>query len=279
MDKIHILRAKGYTYLGHVTKSCNVKQLYDLFLKNPDQKIGTLYERYVERIQVEGVYSNTTLDLDMPHFEIPNPADYPGLFFHLCHQSIEELRERYSKSSCVIMLFPLELLLQRNWHFKIVDKNGMIDYDSYFPENMETIPSYDEVRSYYESIQGYYIGNEIVFHDGIPLCNCIEVCGKNIDFQIPYQLKLDLERAPNYIFYSDRRYDGTKVPYYHIDHRSEYTTSDEFYIHFIRKHIPEKYKYLCENVSTKEELETRIFETKVDHMDLFTYLYIYRSIC
>ena len=31
-------------------------------------------------------------------------------------------------------------------------------------------------------------------------------------------------------------------------------------------------------MSSKEELEQRIFETKVNHMDLFSYLYVYRKI-
>ncbi len=86
-----------------------------------------------------------------------------------------------------------------------------------------------------------------------------------------------MERLPNYVFYSDRRYDGTKYTYFHPNHRDKDTTTNDFYIQFIREHLSTQYKYLCENVNSKEELETRIFETKVKNMDLFTYLYIYRK--
>jgi hypothetical protein len=278
-EKLSILRSKGYTYLGHVTTKTNFEALYASYFKNPLQKIGTAYERYLEKVQVNGVYSYTTLDFDSP-FSIPNPCDYPALFFHLCHQSFEELIERYSNSGSVLLLFPLELLLQRNWHYKIMDKNGLIDYDTYFPENMDTIPSYQEISDYYRSIGSYYIGNEVVFHDGTYFSNAICAIGKELNIMINSlnKYKIDDERLPNYVFYSDRRYDGSKFKYFNPSHRDEDTTSTEFYVNFMKAHLPEKYKYLCENVSSKEELEQRIFETKVKDMDLFSYLYVYRNV-
>lgn len=277
-EKLEVLRSKGYTYLGHITTKTNFEALHNAYLENPNQKIGTVYERYLEKVQVNGVYSYTTLDFET-FFSIPNPSDYPALFFHLCHQSLEELIERYSNSGSVLLLFPLELLLQRNWHYKIVDKNGLIDYDTYFPENMDTIPSYKEISDYYTLIGSYYIGNEVVFHDGTYFSNAICAIGKEINIRLnsSNNYKIDYERLPNYVFYSDRRYDGSKFKYFNTLHRDEDTTTTEFYVNFMKAHLPEKYKYLCENVSSKEELEMKIFETKVNHMDLFTYLYIHRK--
>ena len=89
-EKLNVLRSKGYTYLGHVTTKANFEALYASYQSNPLQKIGTAYERYLEKVQVNGVYSYTTLDFETP-FSIPNPCDYPALFFHLCYQSLEEL--------------------------------------------------------------------------------------------------------------------------------------------------------------------------------------------
>lgn len=293
-EKLNILRSKGYTFLGHVTTKANFEALYTSYQSNPFQKIGTAYERYLEKVQVNGVYSYTTffslkgeksyresstLDFDSP-FSIPNPCDYPALFFHLCYQSFEELIERYSNSGSVLLLFPLELLLQKNWHYKIMDKNGLIDYDTYFPENMDTIPSYQEISDYYRSIGSYYVGNEVVFHDGTYFSNAICAIGKELNIRLnsSNNYKIDDKRLPNYVFYSDRRYDGSKYKYFNPLHRDEDTTSTEFYVNFMKAHLPEKYKYLCENVSSKEELEHRIFETKVNHMDLFSYLYVYRKV-
>ncbi len=277
-EKLQILREKGYTYLGHVTRKDNFEALHKAYLENPNQKIGTAYERYLEKVQVNGVYSYTILDFEHS-FSIPNPCDYPALFFHLFTQSFDELVEKYSTSVSVLLLFPLELLLQRNWHFKICDKNGLIDYDTYFPHNMELIPTHEEISTYYKSIGSYYAGNEVVFHDGTYFSNIIKAISKDINVTIndSNHYILDTERLPNYVFYSDRRYDGSTFTYFNIEHRDKYVTSNEFYIEFIREHLPTQYKYLCENVSTKEELEKRIFETKVNHMDLFTYLYIYRK--
>ncbi len=276
--KLQILREKGYTYLGHVTTKANFEALYKAYLENPNQKIGTAYERYLEKVQVNGVYSYTILDFETT-FSIPNPCDYPALFFHLCFQSLDELVEKYSTSGSVLLLFPLELLLQRNWHFKINDKNGLIDYDTYFPHNIELIPTHKEISAYYKSIGIYYAGNEVVFHDGTYFSNAIKAIGKNINVSIndSNQYILEVERLPNYVFYSDRRYDGTKYKYFHPNHRDKDTTTNEFYIEFIREHLPIQYKYLCENVNSKEELEKRIFETKINDIDLFTYLYIYRK--
>ena len=119
----------------------------------------------------------------------------------------------------MLILFPLELLLQRNWHYKIVDKNGLIDYDTYFPENMDTIPSYQEISDYYRSIGSYYLGNEVVFHDGTYFSNAICAIGKelNITLNSSNIYKIDYERLPNYVFYSDRLYDGEKFKYFNMD--------------------------------------------------------------
>lgn len=129
---------------------------------------------------------------------------------------------------------------------------------------------------------GYYIGNEVVFHDGLPLSNAITIFNppKGMEEEVKKECKgsmeFDLMKKPNYVFYSDRRYDGMKVSHYHPKHQDEFTTNDFFYIQFIQKHLPEEYKSLCEGVKTKEELERRIYDIKVDDMDLFTYLHIHR---
>ncbi len=274
MEKIDRLREKGYRYLVHVTYHKNVENVV-----KSTKTFNTLYERYVNKIEANGIYAYTDIDFT-EDFKL-KPFEYPGLFLHLIHKNIEDFiyPEEHSASYVV---FPLELLLQQNWHFKLIDKNGLIEYDTYFPHNMDEIPSYETVKEYYDKKMGYYIGNEVVFHDGIPLSNAI--CMINPPKEIEEELKeeckgsleVDLTKKPNYIFYSDRRYDGVEVPYYHPLYQDSFITSDFFYIQFIQQHLPEEYKSLCEGVETKKELEERMYETKVDGMDLFTYLHIHR---
>ncbi len=277
MDKIERLREKGYKYLVHTTFQKNVENVV-----KSTKTFNTMYERYLHRVQADGVYAKTTIDFT-EKFEL-NPHEYPGLFLHLSHKNIEDFiyPEEHSASYVV---FPLELLLQQNWHFKLIDKNGLIEYDTYFPHNMDKIPSFDTVKEYYDKKMGYYIGNEVVFHDGLPLSNAICVVNppKSLEEEIKESCKwdgdlnkLDMTKRPNYVFYSDRRYDGVKVPYYHHLFQDSITTDDFFYIEFIQRHLSEEYKSLCEGVETKEELERRMYATKVDGMDLFTYLHIHR---
>ncbi len=272
MEAINNLRRKGYTYLLHTSRKENM----DILFKTT-KKINTPYERYVNQINSLGVYSILEQEFDKPF--LMQMCEFPGIFMHLVTFSMEEMIERYKDyENTVGMLFPLELLLQKNWHFKISDKNGLIDYDTFFYDNIENIPSRKEIQEYYHSINQHYVGNEVVFHDGIPLSNCLHIFNKDkIDIPIPYELILDLDVKPCYIYYSDRMYDGITQYYFDINHRNETTTTNEFYIDLIRKHLPERFKYLCDNVSTKEELERKIHTTKINDMNLFTYLFIYRE--
>lgn len=296
MEKIERLRSKGYKYLVHVTYQTNIEKV----LKTT-KTFHTYYERYKYKIQAGGIYAETDIDFDKK-FEL-NPYEYPGLFIHLSTKELDERLSGYSTdnhyhsapigagndehvfyedSKASYVVFPLELLLQKNWHFKLIDKNGLIEYDTFFPENMDDIPYHHEVKDYYEKKMGYYIGNEVVFHDGLSLSNAITILNppKGLEEEVKKECKgsieLDLTKRPNYIFYSDRRYNGVKVTYFHPEHQNKTTTEDSFYIEFIRRHLPEEYKSLCDGITTKEELERKIYETKVDDMDLFTYLHIHR---
>lgn len=266
------LRQKGYTYLIHDTSHSNIELLYQMYLQNSLQKINTEYERYLNKIQINGIYSYQEMIFDSP-YEIDD-FGYPGLFLHLSHLTIEEIRVKYSNEiNTVGIVFPLELLLQKNWHFNISDKNGYISYDTYLSHEIDKIPSYHKILNYYEN---RYIGNEIIFHDGIYICNNIGIFGE-INISIPYEYRLEMDKKPNYIYYSGRKYSGIPIPFFHQEHRNEITISDLFYIQWIKTYLPEEYKFLCDGVETKEELENRIYETKVDGMDLFTYLHIHRS--
>lgn len=277
MEKMEYLRSQGYTYLIHITTKSNIELLYKKYQSNLDQKIGTLYERYLEKVQADGVFASTDINFD-ERYRIHNACEFPGLFFVLSNHSMEELKEKYEHHQhFVCLVFPLELMLQQNWHMNLTDQNGLISYDTFFPDTLTSIPSHKELDEYYSSLRCGWPGNEVIFHDGIPLSNCLSIIGKETnEIMIHHQLRLDLHKKPNYVFYSDRRYDGTPIHYFHHEHRHENTTTDAFYIEFIRNHLPDSYKYLCDHVSKKVELELKIYSTKIDDYDLFTYLSITR---
>jgi hypothetical protein len=281
MERVLYLRSIGFTYLLHVTNKDNINILLKKYEENKLQKIGSLYERYLEKTNVNGVYSKSQLLFD-ENFEMNftmSKYEYPALFMILSCLTIEEIKQKASRSkNLAYIIFPLELLCQNNWHFNLTDKNGIISYDTFFPHNITQSPSYQEVYDYYKSQNIYYIGNEVVFHNGIYLCNAIKIyCGENdYEYDFNHNLIIDYEVKPNYVYYSDRFYDGMVVYYFNPLYRDKHTTSDDFYINFIKEHLDEKYKYLCDNVSTKEELENRIYETKVNDIDLYTHLYISR---
>lgn len=144
MEKIERLRSKGYRYLVHVTYQEKVENV----LKTT-KTFNTSYERYLHRIEAGGVYAKTEFDFNKK-YEL-NPCEYPGLFIHLSSKELEE-HVFYEDSKASYVVFPLELLLQKNWHFKLIDKNGIIEYDTYFPDNIDDIPSYHEVKDYWDII-------------------------------------------------------------------------------------------------------------------------------
>ena len=275
MDGIEYLRSIGYTYLVHVSRRENMETL---MMESTEKKINTLYERYEKRINPRGVYSINEQDFEKS-FEVIR-YEYPGIFFHLVTSTMDEMRENFEENNgCVKVIFPLELMLQKNWHYRISDKNGHFDYDTYFPETIKDIPSQKQIKEYYENLGEVYVGNEVIFHDGIWMSNCLGMLG--FEYNHPFELKLDLDRKPSYLFYSDRCYDGTELSFYRMDLIEDdienNKVSDKFYIEFVRKQLPDRLKHLCDNVTNKSEMEYVLFETKIGGMDLITYYYIYRE--
>jgi hypothetical protein len=72
----------------------------------------------------------------------------------------------------VLIIFPLNLLKQKNWHLNIVDRNETIGYDTYFYNTIHKIPDIKDIKKFY---QDSYIGNEVVFHNKINISNCIDI--------------------------------------------------------------------------------------------------------
>jgi hypothetical protein len=251
-----IVRSKGYTCLAHVTTSKN----YEKLIKTPNSAIHTIYDRYMNRVAVRGVYSYCDINFNEP-FRVC-PGDFPGVYLSLVH----DIDELYNND--VVLIFPLEMLQQNNWHFNIVDRCGAIGYDTYFPETIAQSPHIDDIHDYYT--KEAYIGNEVIFHHSIPLQNSSHVIiGGTMTANPMYNLKLNLKLTRNCVFYSDKFYSGVDVNYYCQDGVTK--TSDAFYIDLMRRELPEEFKHLCDGTKSKIDMEQAIMNC---HDDLFTYLHV-----
>ena len=252
---IETLRFKGYKYIGHHTTLKNL----DGILKTG--KIMTAYERWKHHVVARGIYSYCDLNFKKP-FRIG--GDVEGVYCHLVY----DLNKIKLKNDEVLLLFPLDLMLQKNWHFNLCDHNGYFYPDTYTPETVHLIPDIYDVLGFYKS----YIGNEVVFHDGIPIHNCCKVYnGKDVldskDYKINYNLKLD-KKIGFYLHYADILYTGMEIEQYNkVD-------PDKWYSEWFRKHLPEEYLYLFDGLESRKEITNRMADIKVDGKDLLTHLYL-----
>lgn len=248
-----ILNEKGYTCIAHHTTLENLAKIIETGY------IYTEYERHERHIDNKGVYAYTEFNFDNKYEVIA--GQYPGTYMHLVY----DLKKIRPSKNEVLIILPLDLFKQKNWHLNLVDRNGTIGYDTYFHDTIHEIPHINDVKKFYDD---YYIGNEIIFHNKIDISNCIDIIG--CDLKIEHKLNLDLISYPSFLYYSDDHYGGINIKYLN---KEDIATSNEFYINFTRNILPDKYKYLCDNCTTKKELEENIKNTKINNIDLFTYFF------
>ena len=208
-DLNKIFNEKGYTSIAHHTTLENLHKIIE------HRYIYTEYERHQMRIDNKGVYAYTEFNFDNDYEVVA--GQYPGTYMNL----IYILKEFILGKNNVLIIFPLDLLQQKNWHLNLVDRNGTIGYDTYFHNNIHEIPDINSIKEFY---QDYYIGNEIVFHDKINISNCIDIIG--CDLKIDHKLNLDLISLPCYLYYSDDHYGGIDIKYLN---KENICTTDEFY--------------------------------------------------
>ena len=72
-------------------------------------------------------------------------------------------------------MFSKKLLKQKNYHINLIDSNGFISEETYFPHNIDKMPKFIDFYNYYLEKKKWYPGNEIIFHDSIDLSNLCEI--------------------------------------------------------------------------------------------------------
>lgn len=274
------LRDKGFIYCAHITTRENYERMHGSTIDPP-------FERHMKRIVAHGVYSYMDQDFDTP-YEV-TVGDYPGVYMDLVYDMdamFQKMRKfKMNTPDTVIIVFPLELLdTTKHWHFNLCDRCGTIGYDTYFPDTIGDLPHIRDILAYYP--ENEYC-NEIVFHKSVAMSYRSKVFtfdSEGVEEIIDISLEIvngqgvsEDAKPANYIFYSDNFYNGTDTSYY--NQPDVMTTSDDFYIGFIRRHLPEKYKHLCDSVTTKSEMEDALCNCLVMPecgslpVDLITYVH------
>ncbi len=239
-----ILRGKGYTYITHITRPDSYNKMQQV------PSIMTPVERHAAKVNVEGVLSITEILFDQTYHKI-STWEYPGIFMSLTSKSLDEMREKYADGGGCLLVFPLELMNQKNWHFNINDRNGFIFPDTITSDKVEEIPNADLLPHY----------NEVMFHNRIPLSNLIEVFSPQIDWRPEFQLDLDLETPPCNIYYTGFRYSGIKYPFFRSP--SETMVSTEFMYDWYQTYLPDELKGIIHQEMDLMDMDDALFQTIV----------------
>ncbi len=242
-----ILKDKGYTFIYHITRIENFNKLKE----NP--YIMTPVERHKAKIKANGTMSITYIDFNNP-YEIAS-CEYPGIFMGLTNKTMDDMKEWFKDGACVL-IFPLELMNQKNWHFNINDRNGFFYQDTITSDRINEIPNASELPLF----------NEVVFHNNISASNIIEVIDNNKEWTPEFKLKLDLETIPCYIYYTGYRYSGIEYPFFCSPTEKE--VSIEFMYNWYQKYLPDRYKNIINNNMSLEEMDNILNNTKVEESGL-----------
>ena len=155
----------------YLTHNTNEKYLLQILKSG---KLMTTLNRVNKKIYT-GRYS-------MPRKSFKNSDyndEFPGIFLnfitkdHLNKQNIELNKFM----SGITLIFSNNLLNQKNYHINLVDNNGFISENTFFPNNINEMPKFIDFYNYYikNHKTNYYPGNEIVFHDNIDISNLCEI--------------------------------------------------------------------------------------------------------
>ena len=180
---------------------------------------------------------------------------FPGVYLTLITKKNTNKEELYDYNE--ILIFSKKLLEQENYHINIRDYNGYInEKNTYFPWEL------DKAIKKINKGNKYKIGNEIIFHDPIPLKYlCMKINIKSINNNIPKNKLL-----PNIEIYNDEPADKTKIPFYCVPLEENYTGIGKYKLS--SKKFYEKMAILC-NINKNQSKEKIIEEIKNKMIELY----------
>ena len=158
--------ADNIEYLTHYTSMSNLLSI----IKN-----GFLYtsiERSKNKIKYEGILSLATKSFTNKDYS----KEFPGIFMRYMTKDSYGENVKYGGIDNVILIFNKKILKQKNYHINIIDNNGYnTEGITFYPHNLDKLPSYKSVYDYYYKIYNDFPGNEVVFHDKINLNLCCSI--------------------------------------------------------------------------------------------------------
>lgn len=211
-------------YLSHSTTLKNLIQI----VKN--EYLYTSIERDILEIQNRGL--NAPQDSKNTE-EFPYLYEFPGIFlsWHTGYDFVP---------GNIVLVFGADLLkMQKNYHLNLVDCNGYFaESITYFPEDINKIPSYKKVMKFCNSPY-----NEVIFHDKIhidliefiwfrstetliyaqnllplSIAKKCKMIPKNLDITVSTSKKslkkIDGDSEAVRVYVSNERYNGIKTPLY-----------------------------------------------------------------
>ena len=167
-----------FTALTHFTSFRNFVKLMD------SKALYTAVEREKFGIMYDGIASETFKFSE----QLANGdwGEFPGVYMSAktVHDIGNSLEDYYDMAD-LILVFSTALLNRPDYHLNIVDNNGYISHRSFIRETLNQYPNQSEFVNLFTDKHGFYPGNEIVFHNYVPLDFLQEIwvsnsCHKNV---------------------------------------------------------------------------------------------------
>jgi hypothetical protein len=176
---------------------------------------------------VHAKYDGKLVDLQPSPIENANDQ-FPGIYFSLITKQNRHREPLYYDNN--ILIYSKKLLEQQNYHININDYNGFInEQNTYFSWQLDKAV---EKINHLVSLNKSHVGNEVVFHDTIPLSYlCLYIQNINIANEltpnIPYHKSSGLF-LPSHEIYNDTPPDMSKIPFYCVPYENNYSGIDKF---------------------------------------------------
>ena len=164
----------------------------------------------------------------------PSPLEdvdhqFPGVYFTLITKQNRHREPLYYPDN--VLIFSKKLLEQKNWHINMNDYNGFINEENTF-FSWQLDKAVEKINKMAASKKSY-VGNEVVFHDPVPIkFLCLYIQNYNISEKLISDKPKPFEHSglflPTSEMYNDQEPDMSKIPFYCVPCEDNYTGSGKF---------------------------------------------------
>lgn len=198
---------------------------------------------------------------DITEFEY----QFPGVYFTMITK--DNLKKEGLYGYQTLLIFSKKLLEQENYHINISDYNGFInEKNTYYPWNLKS--AVNKIKKI-ANTNKFYTGNEVIFHDPIPmkyLCIVINKIAISLTINDKYNISFGSLMLPHYEIYNDIEPDKTKIPFFCHPYENNFTGFSKFKLS--SKKFYRKMALLC-NVNTEQPKNKIIEDIKAKAKELY----------